>query len=132
MVSRKCRSSSFPTRKISETFLDFAAPFVSLIDRNTTEHQIRQGFKIAYTVWNAVVLDAVNGNNEYIKEIHRLTSQDPESTALLDRLIARKRALFNEDQRLIGEYKVTYKRGRLHVRADARLLQRHHKSKKSK
>ena len=120
MVSRKCRSSSFPKRKISETFLDFAAPFVSLIDRNTTEHQIRQGFKIAYTVWNAVVLDAVNGNDEYIKKIHHLTSADPEAQALIGQLIARKRALFTEDQRLIGEYKVTYNHGELHVWAEAR------------
>ena len=55
----------FPVRKISETLIDFAQPFVSIIDQNTTEEQIRSGFMIAVTVWNAVVFDAVSGNHKY-------------------------------------------------------------------
>ena len=40
--------------EIFENFLDFAAPLVSKIDRNTTEYQIGKGFKVAYTVWNTI------------------------------------------------------------------------------
>lgn len=55
-------SPSFPTRKISETILDFAQPMMVLMDSTTPHETIRQGFGIAVTLWNVFVLDQVNGN----------------------------------------------------------------------
>ena len=110
----------FPDRKISETFIDFAAPFVAMIDENTTQSQVEQGFKIAFTVWNAIVFDTVNGNDHYVSTLHQLTADEPLFRPMLDQLIARKRGFFADDLRLIGNYRLTYKKGDLHVWAEAR------------
>ncbi len=50
-----------PSRKISETFLDFAAPLLSTIPRGAGKWQYENILKIAFVVWNAVVYaDATN------------------------------------------------------------------------
>ena len=107
-------------KKISKTFIDFAQPFISIVDKNTTEYQIKRGFEIAYTVWNAVVMDAVNRTDHYTTLLNQLTSDDPLASGLLKQMVVRKQMVFAEDLRLIGEYKVTYKNGNLHVWAEAR------------
>ena len=110
----------FPDRKISETFIDFAAPFVAMVDENTTERQLEQGFKIAFTVWNSIVLDTLNGNDHYVSTLHELTEDQPLFKPMLAELIARKREHFADDLRLIGNYRLTYKNGDLHEWAEAR------------
>jgi hypothetical protein len=120
MVFRKDGSYSYPKRKISETFLDFAAPIVSMVDLNTTEAQLEEGFKVAWTVWNAVVMDTACGTSRYVRKLHKLTAGHPLPRGIIDQMIARKRELFGEDQRLIGNYKLTYKGDVLHVWAEAR------------
>ncbi len=107
-------------KKISKTFINFSQPFISIIDKNTTEYQIKRGFEIAYTVWNAVVMDAVKRTDHYTTLLNQLTSDDPSASEFLNQLVVRKQTLFAEDLRLIGEYKVTYKNGNLHVWAEAR------------
>ena len=47
------KSKDLPSRKISETILDFAEPILGMIDDDTGEDQIRQGLIIAITIWNA-------------------------------------------------------------------------------
>jgi hypothetical protein len=44
-----------PLRKISETLLDFAQPFIEMIDESTTKKDIENGLIIAITVWNSKV-----------------------------------------------------------------------------
>ncbi|MDD5501647.1 MAG: hypothetical protein PHH57_08250, partial [Candidatus Omnitrophica bacterium] len=44
-------------RKISETLIDFAKPFLDIVDENTTEQEISAGFIVAITVWNSMVFD---------------------------------------------------------------------------
>lgn len=119
MVSQPSKRSSFPKRKISETFIDFAEPLVSIIDQDTTEDQIKAGFQLACTVWNAVVFDKVNGNDHYVSWINDLISDDLQR-ALVNQLVVRKKEFFGEDQRVIGNYTVTYSNGELHVWAEAR------------
>ena len=120
MASIAEEEKRFPDRKISETFIDFAAPFVAMIDENTTQSQVEQGFKIAFTVWNAVVIDTVNNNDHFVSTLHGLISSEPEGRALIDQLIARKRERFADDLRLIGNCRLTYDKGDLHVWAEAR------------
>ena len=110
----------FPVRKISETLIDFAQPFVSIIDQNTMEEQIRSGFMIAVTVWNAVVFDAVSGNHKYYDMLRRTLGKEFDNDPLVPNLISRKQKHFGNDMRAIGDYTVTYKNGKLHVRAEAR------------
>lgn len=106
--------------KISRTFIDFVQHLLSIVDQNTTEDQIKEAFQIAYTVWNGIIMDSESQNDHYIKWLRQLASKRPELIELLDQLILRKKTLFAEDHRLIGNYKVTYKNGDLHVWAEAR------------
>ena len=108
-------------RKISETFLDFATPILRSTGERATEEDIDQILRVAFTIWNGVVYDKVNGNNHYVQQIRELTSRDPFSRSLADQLINRKLKLFADDDRLVGEYKITYKDGELHMRAEARV-----------
>ena len=120
MTSNNHQRTAYPNRKISETFLDFAAPILRMMPDNSCEKDIQTALKIAFTVWNAIVLADVNGNHHYLNQILTLTSEDPSSGLLVNQLIARKRALFGDDQRLIGEYKVTLKHGKMNLWAEAR------------
>ena len=43
----------------------------------------------------------------HLDEIRRLTAGNPEVGLLVDQMIARKRALFADDERLIGDWEVT-------------------------
>jgi len=110
----------FPDRKISETLIDFAQPFVAMIDERTTEEQVRHGFLLAVTVWNAVVFDAVDGNTKYLDMIWQRLPSASEDDLLLRHLVDRKKRHFANDMRAIGKFTVTYEEGHLHVTAEAR------------
>lgn len=110
----------FPDRKISETLIDFAQPIVAMIDDRTTEEQVRQGFVLAVTVWNAVVFDAVDGNTNHLDTMRQHLASEPEGTLLLRLLVHRKKTHFANDMRVIGKCTVTYEDGDLHVTAEAR------------
>jgi hypothetical protein len=117
MVSRQ---SSFPDTKISETFLKFAAPLTEPLGPEITKDQFEEALKIAFTVWNAVVYDAVAGNDQFITSVRGLTSGDPMTAALIERLIRRKEVEFGDDGRLIGEYTLRQENGEWNLRAEAR------------
>ena len=51
---------------------------------DVNKYQVEQALKIAFTVWNAVVLDTVKGNNQYVTKLRELTADDPMSAALLE------------------------------------------------
>ena len=114
------RRTNFPDRKISETFLDFADPLLEPLGPGATVDQMEQALKIAFTVWNGVVYDKVNGNTHFLDIMRNQTRRNRDLAALVDRLIARKRKLFGDDDRLVGEFKFHRKGGKLHLRAEAR------------
>lgn len=60
--------------------------------------------QLTYTVWNSLVLDEVKKDSNHIDILKKMVNNDFESLAILDELIARKRKLFSNDLRLIGEY----------------------------
>jgi hypothetical protein len=117
---QKTKKTKFPNRKISETFLDFSSPLLEAIGKDVTNYQVEQVLKIAYTAWNAVVLDTVKGNTQYVTKLRELTADDPMSAALLEQMISRKRDMFSGDHRMIGEYRLTQRRGEWRLRAEAR------------
>ena len=114
------RQFSYPDTKISETFLRFAAPLTEPLGPAITKDQFEEALKIAFTVWNAVVYDAVAGNDQYISSVRGLTSGDPTTAALIEGLIRRKEVEFGDDGRLIGEYTLRQKNGEWNLRAEAR------------
>jgi hypothetical protein len=107
-------------RKISETFLDFAAPLLDPLGAEATEHEMENALKIAFTVWNAVVFDAVDRSSRWVDQLRNLAGHDPRVWAVVEQLVARKKSLFGNDQRLIGEYQLYRQHGELPLRAEAK------------
>ncbi|MGC8492773.1 MAG: hypothetical protein ACP5SH_13650, partial [Syntrophobacteraceae bacterium] len=109
-----------PAGKISEAFLDFAQPLLDCAPKRITKEQIEKCMMFAFTVWNSVVYDSVNGNSKYVTKIRRLLAKDVQAALLLEGMISRKKELFGDDFRLIGEYKITKKFGGWNFRVEAR------------
>jgi hypothetical protein len=111
---------SFPKRKISETLIDFAQPFVAMIDTHTTEEQVRHAFEIAVTVWNSHVFDEAHGGNKYRTMLRDQFGDAWASYPFLQALCDRWQQQFATDMRAIGGFKVFLKNGELRVWAEAR------------
>ena len=113
-------AKAFPDRKISETFLQFAAPLLHALRSETPERQAHEALEVAYTAWNAVIFADVLNDNRYLEEARRLTANTAGPAMLMEQMIARKRELFAEDTRLIGNWKVTSTEDGINLHADAR------------
>ena len=122
MKSRKRPNQEPPQRKIAETFLDFADPIVETLPEDASAAQMEYALKIAYTVWNAMVLHEVKGDRYSLDLIQAAVGQDPDVTTLVSALIERKRTRFGSNHRLIGIYHIIEKHGELILRADVRAI----------
>jgi len=111
---------SNPERKISETFLHFAAPILRDLPSDAPEDRAREALQVCFTAWNAVVFADVLNDHRYLDEIRRLTADNPETAVLIEQLIARKRALFAGDERLIGNWELTRTADGVNLHAEAR------------
>ncbi|MEW6220278.1 MAG: hypothetical protein AB1634_12195 [Thermodesulfobacteriota bacterium] len=120
-TSRRAKKSGmvFPNRKISETFLDFSSPLLGMLDGVAAKGEIEKVLIITYTVWNAVVMDEVN-NTDYVARLRASTKHDLLVSALIEQFIARKKELFPDDLRMVGEYSVTLDGREWRLHADAR------------
>ena len=110
----------YPDRKISETFLDFAGPIIQDLPSEAPEHRARQALEVAFTAWNAVIFADVLKDQGYIDQIRHLMAGNPQAGQLVEQMIARKRELFANDERMIGDWEVTRTEDGINVRADAR------------
>lgn len=108
------------TRKISETFLDFAEPLLKPLGAKATKAEMEQALKIAFTVWNSVVFDAAGRSSHWVEHVRSLVGGDPCARALVEQLVSRKRRLCADDQRLIGEYQLFRHNAEWRLRAEAR------------
>lgn len=110
--------------KISATILDFASPLTSGLGSDAPIEAHRDALRIATTVWNAVVLEAC-GNSEFVTELlgkaGEAGRQDSGAAgAVIRELVRRKRALYAEDLRLVGEWELrTVGKGEISLRAVA-------------
>ena len=120
MAARRQQSVSFPQTKISETFLSFASPLTDAVGEGITKEQLETILKIAFTVWNAVVFDTVNGNSTHVSHVRRSMASEPMGATMVEELIRRKQVQFADDHRLVGEYKLMLKNGGWILRAEAR------------
>ena len=110
-----------PNGKISQIFIDFVKPVMPEVDENTTEHQIKTFFEIGLMVWNAVLLDSVDpdNNNNNMDWIEDLLSKEPGYKLFIEPLIERRKTVFANDKRMIEDFTLTYENGDLEVRAKA-------------
>ena len=111
---------AFPNRKISETFLEFAAPLLRDLPDDNLEQYVGQALQVAFMAWNAVIFSDGLNDRWYLDEVRRLTANTPEATLLIEQMIARKCALFGNDDRLIGTWELTRTEDGFNLRADAR------------
>ena len=112
--------SSVSNRKISETFLKFAAPLLHDLPSDAPERRTRDALQVCFAAWNAVIFADVLKDDKYLIQLRPLTADKPEATLLMEQMIARKRALFADDTRLIGNWKVTLTEEGIKLYADAR------------
>ena len=121
-MARPGTRRKFPTRKISATFLEFAEPLLAPLGAEASEQEMEGALQIAFTVWNSVVYDAVQRGDRWVSQVRRLAKDapDPGVSMLVEQMIARKRRLFGDDQRLIGKYEFIRANGELRFRAEAR------------
>ena len=119
-----------PTRKISETLVDFADPVTRHLPRNVEPERLERQLGLAVAVWNAMVLDewGPEGGGQLAKHRAALEALDEPNRSFglmwFDRLVKRKRKRkFRGDLRAIGSLSVSADpSGRdLRIRADARL-----------
>lgn len=87
-MARAKTHAKFSNRKISETFLDFAEPLLAPLGAEATEHEMEEALKIAFTVWNAVVFDAVNRNSRWVDQLRDLAGHDPDVRPIIEQLVA--------------------------------------------
>ncbi len=109
----------YPNRKISETFLDFAAPILQDLPPKERELLMQKALEVAVTVWNSVVFADVLNDHHYLAETRRLIANKPEAALHIEQLIARKREFFGDDDRMIGNWKIMKTKNGLNLRADA-------------
>ena len=112
--------TKYPDKKISETFLQFAEPLLIGAPPSATEHQVEEALKVAFTVWNAVVYKDANGETRFLDMLRESMASEPQLAAVVEQLIVRKRSLFADDYRVVGQYKLTRKEGELRLWAEAR------------
>ena len=111
---------SYPDRKISETFLHFAAPMLRDLPSEAPELRAEEALRVAFAAWNAVVFADVLNDYRYLEQFRSLAADKPEVALLVQQLVARKRALFGDGERLIGTWEVRRTTDGINLRADAR------------
>ena len=118
--SKPTSTLKYPDRKISDTFLQFAKPLLDAVGPSLTEAQMASPLMITWTVWNAVVFADAAGDKQMLEKVRESMEHDPQLAGFVEFLIDRKRMLFGDDQRLIGEYKLFRKDGEIRLHAEAR------------
>ncbi len=109
----------FHEPNISKAFLEFAQPILGE-EGSLTPEQIEQILRMAFVTWNAVVYDTVHADTEWVTRLRKQIAPDAALSALVEELIARKRAQFGNDLRLVGNYKVVERDGEWRLRVEAR------------
>ncbi len=117
--------------KISETLLEFAQPIIETLPPNPTLEMRRLALAIAATVWNAIVIEAWDGEGKEVglrtlSELKERIAELPEPIGttmgpIIERLAQSKRTRYAGDLRGIGNWELRTKpNGELTVWAEAR------------
>jgi len=113
-----------PTRKISETILEFGEPVIEALSEDINKAEFESVMNIIVAVWNAVAIDAQNKNKNYEKELVKALLPGPiEIQNLANKLIQRKNECYSLDPRTVGKFSIIDKdgNGELIFRAESRL-----------
>ena len=106
--------------KISEALLNYIEPLLEVLGDEPEKAELEQTVFIGMAVWNACVMDTVDGSLGYVAQIRENTANDSESQSLMEFLINRKHSEFADDLRIISDPEVVWRNGEWRVRAAAR------------
>lgn len=120
------RPPAIPSRKISETIIDFGAPLIFDLDKDQPIEIVRSVFTIVIMVWNAhVTAMPVWGKPQLLEELGKLLLSPGAAPQLIDtctELAARRQQHFADDPRAVGEWNVEFDHaGRVRLHCDARI-----------
>jgi len=117
-----------PDRKISETIMDFAKPLLEqeFGRKPPPVDKARPILGFAINVWNAHVMAMpAHGSRDYLRKLERVAwgpDAPPQMRATLDMLAKRRRDLFADDFRLVGDWGLEpKKKGEFTFWCDARV-----------
>ena len=111
-----------PTRKISETILDFGSAVFQSLPEDATKFQFEASVRVVVCAWNAVVLDEWDKTDKNEKSLLLTLSEEPKEMQLIvKRLLKRKKKKFSNDSRGVGHYEIIDRGGELIFRAEARV-----------
>jgi hypothetical protein len=121
---KKARIHQEPVRKISETLLDFAEPYLRRMGHeDISPTEFKTILHLPLTVWNAMVVESWGEKTGMLAEARAMIAQDGLEKILdeFDLLVKRRNEFFADDPRAIEEISVTRDpQGELVVRAQAR------------
>jgi len=106
--------------RISETLLRFASPLLDGLGREVIGRRGRLALKTAITAWNSAVFADAFGNRRFLEEARQRLAGDPDAAGWFEAMVARKRVLFGDDERLIGAWKFVRTPAGVRLRAEAR------------
>ena len=123
---RGASAPAIPSRKISETIIDFGAPLISDLDPSQPIEIVRSVFTIVIMVWNAHVMAMpVWGRPQLLEQLGELLRTPGTAPQLIDtcaKLAARRQERFTDDPRAVGEWSVVIDQaGRVRLHCDARV-----------
>ncbi len=94
-----------PTRKISETIMEYGAPILQTLPENPTKEQFEMAFRIIVSAWNAVVLDEWLKTKKFEKEfLHAIRLTTEKYSSIPNSLLKRKKQYYSTDPRAVGDY----------------------------
>lgn len=117
-------SEQIPTRKISETLLEFAEPLLANPPHDLSPQRLEHVLIVPITIWNAVILDDRSAMPGFLAQARaRVALAQPlVPLAIFDFMVERKRSCFGDDHRLIGRHSVRVDPdGTFHIQAEARM-----------
>ncbi len=83
---------------------------------------MRSALKVAIVAWNVVAMEDWEGGRNYLEEARAALREGGVPSAPFDTLVARRRELFAEDPRAVGEWEIQRETdGGFRLRASAHL-----------
>jgi len=111
-----------PTRKISETIIEFGTPILQELPNEPSKEEYDAAFRLIVSAWNAVTLDKQNKTNKFEKAFLPVLNEIPKKLRnILKAMLKKRKKTYSSDQRAVGEYSVIEKNGEIVFRADARV-----------
>jgi hypothetical protein len=93
---------------ISTALLSFARPLLRAVGQPKSEADLDAVLRVAVTIWNAVVLEQSGQAGRYLDQARRQIEEWslPAAVQLFEALVAHKHQAFEDDLRLILDYRV--------------------------